>query len=95
MNEQMIKNDPIADMHREVKNNASLFDGFVLMDEPEGTVVYHEACDEDIVKIEGGDKEFADVLDEVLKHAAECEPLADEEDDEDEDLDYDDEEIEP
>lgn len=82
MNPQMI-NDPIASMQREVKTT-NLFEGYVLMDEADGTVVYHESCDEDIIKIEGGDKEFSDVIDEVLTHAAVC--LADE-DDEDEDED--------
>lgn len=91
MNQQMI-NDPIAAMQREVKTT-NLFEGYVLMDEPEGTVVYHESCDEDIIKISGGDKEFSDVIDEVLMHAAVC--LADEEDEDDDDIeeiDFEDEE---
>lgn len=91
MNQQLI-NDPIAAMQKEVKTT-NLFEGYILMDEPEGTFVYHESCDEDIIKIEGGDKEFSDVIDEVLMHAAVC--LADEEDEDDDDIeeiDFEDEE---
>lgn len=92
MSQPLIENNPIAAMQREV-NNSDLFTGYVLMDEEEGTVVYHESCDEDIIKLEGDDKEFSDVIDEVLKHAATC--LADEEDEDDDDIeeiDFEDEE---
>lgn len=92
MNEQMIKNEPIKAMSEEVKNNKALFEGVGVFDEPEGTVIYHEACDVDIIAIRGSDMDFAVLLDQVLTHLAECDP--DEEDDDPwEDL-LDDEEIE-
>ena len=91
MNQPQI-NDPIAAMQKEV-NNSELFTGYTLMDEPEGTVVYHESCDEDIITLEGEEKEFSDVIDEVLKHAAECEADEEDEDDDDiEEIDFEDEE---
>lgn len=88
---QQLTNDPIAAMQAEV-NNSTLFSGYVLIHEPEWSVVYHESCDEDIVTVEGEDREFSDVIDEVLKHAAVCLADEDEDDDDIEEIDFEDEE---
>lgn len=92
MNQPLI-NDPIAAMREEVKTT-DLFAGIVLMNNDGEVTLFHAECDNDIVHLaeDGDEAEFSDVLEEVLKHLAECDGGEDEDDDDIEEIDLSDEE---
>jgi len=94
MSDKIFVNDPIGQMRKENKDTV-LFEGVAVIkdDETGEPVIYHEACDQDIFFFDKDEAEFSDILEEVLKHLAECDP--DEEDNDPWEDVLDDEEIEP